>query len=817
MHTTTAISIYGKFTRYSALIVGFLFYISTGCTSDKTSQTTLESIVTGSDSLIGKPEFITTPFVTAGDRTYMIGAQNGQFPPLGFHIEGEMGGVWDHPIKLLDGFTAALLVDNKPYCLDQAATFINYPYANKHVFQLPDAGLRVDRFQYVPDGQEAVVVEFSVHNTTETAKKIDFEWTTYSDLRPTWLGERTNMADGADQASWDNNLNAWIVKDSLNPWFVVVGSSQIPAAHRKTGNACVYKPSGKGCITTMVYSLDIPAKGTVSLPFTIAGSYISAEKVKETFSNVQRNARQNLELKRDRYQRIASSAKLTIPDKDIQQAFTWVKYNTDWLIRDVPEIGRGLSAGLPDYPWWFGIDNEYALQGAIATGRRDLVLSTIALINKVSEKTNGGNGRIMHEVSTNGAVYNPGNVNETPQFASLIWDVYQWTGDKKFLAINYPIVKKGLSWLLTENDKDGNLLPDGFGIMEIHGLNSEMVDVAVYTQKAFADASQMATEMSDTNESKKYAIIADKLKTKINTDFWVPAFNSYADFIGTPQQAIHLIDGAIIRADTLKKPWAVTELKATKAKLKTLPPNQKQGMVLYHNYVVNTPMATGIADSAKAKLALQTANRFVNPFGVFVTGIDRDESAGTDVSSAAQQKKVFSYTGAVMTLPTGVQTVAENNYSQPDKALGYLKRLTRSFSYALPGSIYEVSPDYGMMTQAWTLYGYAIPIIRQFFGIHPDASHKRIRIQPQMPTTWPTAKLENIEVGDNLISMTHTRQRTSQEIDISQKKTDWTIQLAFPQGKFKKWTVNGNTVLAKSENGFDTVEAAGANVQVAVE
>jgi len=48
------------------------------------------------------------------------------------------------------------------------------------------------------------------------------------------------------------------------------------------------------------------------------------------------------------------------------------------------------------------------------------------------KKTNG-NGRIVHEVSTNGSVFNPGNINETPQFASLIYKVYSWTGDKEFL------------------------------------------------------------------------------------------------------------------------------------------------------------------------------------------------------------------------------------------------------------------------------------------------------------------------------------------------------------------------------------------------
>src|SRR5262245_10473379 len=48
------------------------------------------------------------PYVAAGDRTYIIGTQDGNFPDLGRHVEGEMGGLWLHPIKLLDGYWARL-------------------------------------------------------------------------------------------------------------------------------------------------------------------------------------------------------------------------------------------------------------------------------------------------------------------------------------------------------------------------------------------------------------------------------------------------------------------------------------------------------------------------------------------------------------------------------------------------------------------------------------------------------------------------------------------------------------------------------------
>ncbi len=42
----------------------------------------------------------------------------------------------------------------------------------------------------------------------------------------------------------------------------------------------------------------------------------------------------------------------------------------------------------------------------------------------------------------------------------------------------------GLKWLLTDMDQNENLFPAGYGIMEVLGLNAEVIDVAVYTQQA---------------------------------------------------------------------------------------------------------------------------------------------------------------------------------------------------------------------------------------------------------------------------------------------------------------------------------------------
>ena len=47
---------------------------------------------------------------------------------------------------------------------------------------------------------------------------------------------------------------------------------------------------------------------------------------------------------------------------------------------------------------------KYALKGYMAIGQKDIVYNTIQLLDSMSTVTNG-NGRIIHEMSTNGPVF----------------------------------------------------------------------------------------------------------------------------------------------------------------------------------------------------------------------------------------------------------------------------------------------------------------------------------------------------------------------------------------------------------------------------
>ncbi|WKV13389.1 glycogen debranching protein [Marivirga harenae] len=754
--------------RNIALILS-IFLLS--CQNDKSLDFFTQ--VNNLEKIEGNSEYKNSPFLSAGKRLYVVGHQNGTFPDLGWHIEGEMGGVWMPPVKLLDGYHADIKKNNEHVCLTQADQFINYPIGSEHIFRAKNLGLKVAQFHFVPGNENGLIVAYQLENILASENKFTFTFNTAIDIRPAWLADSLNIEDFDDEGEWKNRNNTFLAKDSGNNWYAAISGKDFKPSNSE--NSCKIKRRGNGFDHALSRSINLKGNERKTIYLIISGSYKSEKEVINTSRYLSSTPETLLREKIDAYQKVSETNNLKTQDKDFDQMFRWLKYNTEWLMQEVPDVGTGLTAGSPDYPWWFGTDNGYAVQGLLASGMHQQALQTIDLVVKLSEKINGKNGRIMHEASTNGVVFNPGNLNTTPKFVSMLWKAYAWTGDDVLLKY-YDLVHSAVDWIESQ-DTNGNGYPDGAGMMEIHGLDSEMIDVVSYQYEMYLAAANFAKVKSDKVLVDEYLEKAKKLQSKINSEWWVEEFNSYADFRATKSEAIKLTEAAIIRADSIEKPWSVIELETTLDTIKSMEISGPSPFVVHHNWIVNTPMEVGAADQEKATAALATAEKYRSRFGIFVTGIDRDEK-----QEKAAKWQSFSYVGAVMTLPTGVQAIAEAKYGNPDKALAYLKMLQNSFSYALPGSMYEVSPDFGMMTQAWNIYAVAVPVVEEFFGIRPKAWKNEIIIKPNLPTDWKDVSLQNIRIGNNKLDISAKRVGNILEIRVSQLH-NWTIAFEFPEAK----------------------------------
>jgi glycogen debranching enzyme len=724
------------------------------------------------DGLSNRGENRREPYVTAGDRAYLIGTQDGGFPDLGGHVPGEMGGLWLHPIKLIDGFQAKVgEADSRQYvALSESAEFVNYPYGNRFKYGVVLDSLEVERFQFSPDGHPGVVVQYTFRNAAGRKRELSLEFSVKPDLLPVWFSDRIGIQDARDTVSWLASKQLYLARDTRHPWFTVWGAVPSGGAEPVAGAASRHP-------------VTVEPRGSSTLTFVIAGSPTNRNAAEQAHAYIGWHHASLLARKKAHYAALLRRARVRIPDRRLQQVYEWVRINTEWLVRDVPGIGLGLGGGLMEYPWWFGTDASYSMQALMATGDFALVKQTLRLLRDQSARANG-NGRILHEVTTNGAVSNPGNTQETAQFILTLGAFYQWTGDREFAREMYPAMKQGIRWLLTDMDRNQNLFPEGYGIMEVLGLNTEVIDVAVYTQQALLAAARVADASKEPAAARRYRSLAADLEIRINQRFWLEEEGSYADFYGTRSQAIEVAEGAI-KQIRLKGEAKLTErdresiayYERLKDRFASMP-DTSRGWITNENWVIATPVETGIAPRNRAiRLLDRIRKENVGEYGPYLSATEKQ---------------------AMMTISTGVQAVSEAQYRRTEQALWYVDRIVQTFSRKLPGSISEMMPDYGCFTIAWTSYGIVVPLIRHIFGVEPDAPNRTVVLDPQVPAGWERMSIEDLPVGSNLISFSYARTGEQLEYVLRSRESGWTFVLAGRPSSGAIYRLNGKPVSADS-------------------
>lgn len=701
-----------------------------------------------------KEERLTDPFMAAGDRAYLIGAQDGSFPDLGWHVQGEMGGLWAHPIKLLDGFWLRIGRE----WLTRATRFVSGSFWNEHQYELD--GLQVVRRQFAPDGERAVVVRYTFRSVE--SRSLDLRLLARTDLQGVWLSENEGIRQGWDHARYDAALDAWVGYDDLNPWFVVVGARGQRSVGYESGRELwgPERTKGQGTSVALDYQLALPADEEVALEFVIAGSSRGEAEAKATFRLVSAGADGLWALKEQRYNAMLSRSALDVPEPSLLQAWDWVKCNYDWLVRDVEGLGRGLGAGAPDFPWFFGCDSTYALYGNLALGQFETAIETLDLLRELSLAWNGETGQVIHEANTRGFVFNPGNAQETPHFVKAVWQTYLWTGDRAFLERNYAFCKKGLlEWLLGARCQAGDPLPYGYGIMEVEGLNLQAIDVATYTVEGLAALAQMAELCGEPAVGAHCRQLRAHVQSALEAGFWMEEEGLYGEIIATPAELAPRLRALIAQSERseyrdMSRPEVVEGYARLLAEAESNPEQDRKRPWLSKNWTVITPLEAGLATPEQAARTLDrmATPEFHGPWGMYLNGIERSQ---------------------MMSINTGVLAVAAASYGRPQQALALIRQLSATLEQQMPGAIAEVLPDQGCFVQAWSGYGVAWTLVAQIFGLQPDAHRRRLVVKPHFPAEWPSATLRAIRIGDTQFDLHWDGER----LTITADQPGWRIEL----------------------------------------
>src|SRR6478609_4053778 len=119
--------------------------------------------------------------VAAGTRAYSIGFEDGGFYANGWHITGEMGGIWAPPLKLADGVWFG--VDDQ--WIGAATKFTSGRGYTRYTLPSQD-GLTLTRTDFVPDGGRAALFGLNLHNPAAAAKTVTVTVDAHSELMGAW-------------------------------------------------------------------------------------------------------------------------------------------------------------------------------------------------------------------------------------------------------------------------------------------------------------------------------------------------------------------------------------------------------------------------------------------------------------------------------------------------------------------------------------------------------------------------------------------------------------------------------------------------------
>jgi hypothetical protein len=730
-------------------------------------------------------------YVAAGDRAYVVGYEDGRFPAQGWHVGGEMGGVWTQPLKLVDGVWFS--IDGA--WLGPATRFTSgWGYVRT---KFPSSGsLTVTRTEFAPDGRRAVLFGLTLRNRGAT-RTVDVAVDAHSELLGHypwgWTTPNATAANGADTGAFEpDGTLAFREQGRIDPnapqhdWAAYVRGS-LPAAGGEAGPGhfgpqtppqtcqddnvpdekkafkCDDSAAGKGTGGQLRYRIRVPRKGSRTLWIAVAGSDRGQAAARSELRAALRNPARALAAKVAARRLAASWTRLSLPgDPLLAQGIEWGKQNLldltqradNLQIRDVqegkaypPAIGtvahaRWLGAGYPDYPWLFATDGEYTAFASVSVGQFAAIEDHARALRDVSVILNGDSGKVAHEIVADGSVYygnlaNAGNTDETAKFPSLVALIWRWTGDRAFRDDLYPFAKRNLEYIYSKLDADGDGWPEGLGNVERTGMGPEKLDNAVYTLRGLYDLADLADAKGDTATRAWALQRGRRLRASFEAAWWMPSERQYADSLGPANEKIQ------------QKHWiGVTPMEA--------------------ELVLSGRAVPGIAGLENGRIALaERETPCYSGTQPYNRGLSHTGCGGGPDGKGERD---------VFTLNTSIMAVGEGNYGR--LGAGQQERYTTANRELMlpqpdeqPGAMPEIAPSppprglnldrcsrcRSMVMQAWGNYGTMWPVVHQQLGVRPDLGRGRLTVMPQVPASGPVAG-SRIRLGSGWVAVTAVHQ-----------------------------------------------------------
>jgi hypothetical protein len=748
--------------------------------------------------------------VAAGQRSYSESFADGRFYANGWHITGEMGGVWAPPLKLVDGVWFG--IDNT--WVGQATRFVSGQGYIR--YELPPVdGLKLDRTDFAPDAHRSVLFGLTLTNPGPT-KTVTVKADAHSELMGAYPWGFSGVVPNAsgnlpDHGSFDGHALTFTDDGSVgggapvHHYTAMVASDRRPvsgiaadtggafrgpqpgrvcAADDSTSlpSACDDGPFGKGTGGELRYSVSIPAHGSTTLWIAVAGSDQGHAAAKSELAGALGDPTGELRQKIAARAALAANTRVSLPgDRLLQRAIGWGKQNLADLTQSASNLqirwtnqgkqfpaplgtvahARWFGAGYPDYPWLFATDGEYTAFPAVALGQFATIEDHLRALRDISDILNHRSGIVVHETVSDGSVYfghdsqtvagngsvsNDFNTDETVKFPSAVALVWRWTGDNRFRDQMYDFTRRGMLAIDRRYDVDRDGWPEGSGNVERPGMGPEKLDNGVYYMRGLYDLADMARSKHDRTTAVWATQLANQLRSQFEATWWDPSVGQYADSLLDPGNV-----------QSFQKHWI--------------------GQVPMEAELTSGTRSTpGVASAEHGNTAL--AGRENSCFSG-----DRPGNLGlfhTGCGGGADGKGDFE----IFSLTTSIQAVGEGNYGRLGP--GQQQRYTDANAETMfaepatggtpdeqPGAMPEIFPSApqgdptagvppninrcwtcrSMVMQAWGSYGTVWAVVHQQLGVRPFLGYRTLQIVPQVPGGQPSVAGTNIRLGKGSVDV----------------------------------------------------------------
>ncbi len=592
-------------------------------------------------------------------------------------LANELQGVWAQPLKALDGYTFTVEINGESWPLLNAAQFTQTFTEARFDYELSGveaAGIKATRADFVAQDRPILFTTLTLQNDGLQAVGTRLTFSAYFDLEDAWFTSLAEERNSGKTVQVSDDRIVACANSAPNAWAVAVGGDRTP------NQLQIIEDTGQ-----MTYTAVLPPNETQSWTFAVVvESEFGPETALRHMAEWLPQREMLLTQKQALYENLlANGPRLRSPDAHFDMAFDVARANMQMLEAESPALGRCFYAGLELFPFWFSNDGAYSLPGLLASNLVEAARNQLLIGAQFHE-----NGRIPHQISPAGHIVVAGNVQETSQWVTAVWDFYRWTGDRDFLEAVYPTAVSGIfDYTLGVADGDGDGYPEGPGMVERSGMGPEKVDAACYLWLALTHLARMADVLDDMETAARARAAAADLQTRFDADWWLPEQELYADSLG-PDNAPRY-DG---------------------------------------HWTAVVPLEVGIAPPEHGRLALTRIRRdYVNEWGLVHT-LGDDER--------------------VWTLPTAALSQGAYRYGDAEMGFAMLQNLAQPLNHGSIGLYHELIPEGLSFFQLWSGATFIRGVVEELMGIDARADQHAVTITPQLPPDWDSVELEHLTFGD---------------------------------------------------------------------